>query len=200
MGKLDESIMYLSGAMEFANDNGVAWRRQFVKKAMDAGLKIYFIDPTNKPGRKHGNAEDREYQNTLRREGRFQELASYVHKYRRDDLRFCDFLDAAIVVIDPKIPSWGTANEVFVCETEHKPMFVIIEGGLSKLPNWCFDVFDLDLVFGSIEEVIEELVKLDRGEKPLDNRWVLIRQHLGELRYWDNPEVAKKVNEEAQSG
>lgn len=195
MGKLDEAIFYLSGPMEFATDNGVGWRRKFVRLAMFSGLKIYFIDPTNKPGREHGNNESRNYQTQLKKEGKFRELQSYVHKYRRDDLRFCDKLDAAIVVIDPKIPSWGTANEVFVSETEHKPMFVICEGGLEKLPNWCFDVFDLDLVFGSIEEVIEELVKLDSGEKPLDDRWVLIQQHLHMLNYWDNPEVARKILE-----
>jgi hypothetical protein len=193
MGKLDEAIMYLAGPMEYAPDNGVGWRRKFVKLAMEAGLKIYFIDPTNKPGRLYGNAEDRDVQTRMKKEGRYQELRDYVHKYRRDDLRFCDFLDAAVVVIDPKIPSWGTANEVYVSETEHKPMLVICEGGLANLPNWLFDVFDLDLVFSSIEEVIAELVKLNNGEKPLDDRWVLIRQHLSMLRYWDNPEAAALV-------
>lgn len=175
--------------MEQAPDNGVGWRRRFVKLAIQAGLKIYFIDPTAKPGRSHGNAEDREYQSRLKREGRYEELRAYVHKYRRDDLRFCDKLDAAVVVIDPKIPSWGTANEVYVSETEHKPMFVVCEGGISGLPNWCFDVFDLDLVFGTIEEVIAEMVKLNTGEKTMDDRWVLIQHHLHKLNYWDHPEV-----------
>ena len=148
MGKLDKAVAYLSGAMENVPDHGVEWRRAFIQTARLAGLHIDFIDPTNKPGGQELQiGERKDYQVQLQREGRFQELKDYVHQYRHIDLRFVDLSDLMIVVVDTKIPQWGTANEIYVAEQQHKPTFVICEGGLYNLPQWLFDGVDLSRVF-----------------------------------------------------
>jgi hypothetical protein len=183
MGKLDKAVAYLSGAMEFVPDHGVEWRRAFIKSARLAGLKIDFIDPTNKPGGQEMQiGERKDYQVQLQHSGRFQELKDYVHQYRHFDLRFVDLSDLMIVVVDPSIPQWGTANEIYVAEEQHKPTFVICECGLYKLPRWLFDVIDLNRVFETSEAVINRLVLLNSGEIELDDEWVLVRKFIEESR------------------
>jgi len=190
-GRLDGACGYLSGPMEFVADHGVEWRRKFVRLVGEAGLKIDLIDPTNKPGGidiKIG--ENKAHQETLQREGRWKELRQYVKSYRRYDLRFVDISDFLVVVVDPRVPQWGTSNEVYVAELQHKPMFFICDGGLHNLPRWLFDVIDLDNpekgkrcnVFQSVEEVVTELVSLDMGLYPMSNEWVLVRKNLEQQR------------------
>ena len=180
-GKLTGATGYLSGPMEFVADHGVEWRRKFIKLVKQANLKIDLIDPTDKPGGldiKIG--ENKAHQEQLQREGRWEELRQYVHAYRRFDLRFVDISDFLVVVVDPRVPQWGTANEVYLAEQQHKPMFFVCDGGLGNLPRWLFDV--ADSVFRSIEQVVEELVLIDSGIVPLSDKWVLIRKHLEEIR------------------
>lgn len=190
-GMLSGACAYLSGPMEFAEDHGVGWRRKFIKMAVEKGLKIDFIDPTNKPGSEEMKVgEDKDYQVRLQEEGKYLELQKYVARYRRSDLRFVDLSDFLVIVIDPKIHLCGTYNELFVGEEQHKPTFFICQGGLKKLPRWLFDVIDLDdpvkgtrcNVFESPEQVIDELVKLDSGELPLNHKWVLIRRYIEQMR------------------
>ena len=189
-GLLDGACGYLSGPMEFVADHGVEWRRKFIKLVNEAGLNIDLIDPTNKPGGEDVRiGENKETQIKLQKEGKFRELKDYVHSYRRYDLRFVDLSDFLIVVVDPRVPQWGTSDEVYTSERQHKPTFFINEGGLYKLPRWLFDVVDLGdepgkfcNVFESVEEVVQKLVELDNGTVPLNNEWVLIRKHIENSR------------------
>jgi hypothetical protein len=145
----------------------------------EAGLGIKIIDPTDKPGASpNETAESKAYQEKLQREGRFEELREFVHDYRRKDLRFVDLSDAVVVLIDREVYQCGTLNEVFEAERQHKPIITICEGGLYKLPRWLFDVVDFDLIFESVEEVVDYLTKIDQQESELDSRWVLIRRYL----------------------
>lgn len=189
-GKLGGSCCYLSGPMEFAKDNGVVWRREFINLAINADLEIDFIDPTNKPCDESDIIEDKEYQIKLQESGDYLKLRDYVKKYRRFDLRFVDLSDFLVAVIDPKIHMCGTYNEIFVAEQQHKPMFFICEGGLKTLPRWLFDVVDLNEpskgkrcnVFENLHEVINELKDIDCGEKTMSDQWVLIRKKIERLR------------------
>jgi hypothetical protein len=190
-GKLDRALCYLSGPMEYVADHGVEWRRKFVRLAKEAKLKLDFIDPTDKPGGEDIKiGENKEHQEMLQRQGRWVELRNYVHRYRRYDLRSVDFCDFIIAVIDPRVPQWGTANEIYFAEMEHKPIFFIVEGGLFKLPRWLFDVVDIDdymrgtqcNVYESVEAVIEVLTELNDGRRHMDDRWVLMRKHIERAR------------------
>ena len=196
-GRLDGACGYLSGPMEFVADHGVAWRRKFIELSRQAGLKLDLIDPTNKPGGKDIKiGENKAEQVKLQQEGRWLELQKYVHAYRRYDLRFVDLSDFLVVGVDPSIPQWGTGNEVYVAEAQHKPMLFICEGGLKTLPRWLFDVVELEHqiirnnvyetcrtnVFQSVEEVVQELQMLDSGYIPMSDKWVLVRKELERMR------------------
>ncbi len=180
-GKLSGAVGYLSGAMEAANDFGHGWRKSFQSKIKKALPEIILLDPTNKPSNlisesksigevfKTIDLNDRQQLNTFIR---------YAKRIRRDDLRMCDLSDFMIVRIDKKIPACGTFDELFTIEDQQKPIFAIVEGGLSGLPGWLFAVLNPYEVFATEEECIAHLVKLNNGEIALDDRWVLIRNHL----------------------
>lgn len=189
-GKLDYAVSYLSGPMEFVADHGVEWRRKFIQLLKEKNLKIDCIDPTNKPGGKNVRiGENKDEQIKLQKEGRWKELKDYVHSYRRYDLRFVDISDFLVVVVDPSVPQWGTSNEVYFAEMQHKPMFFICDGGLANLPRWLFDVIEINEengnrcnVFQNVEEVVQELVAIDSGEIPMSDEWVLIRKFIERQR------------------
>lgn len=187
-GKLEKATCYLSGPIEFAPDGGVQWRREFIRLTLEAGLKLYYIDPTNKPGGHNiPMMEDKSHQEKLQKEGRWQEMRDYVANYRAYDLRAVDASDFMIFLIDPTIPQWGTANEVYEAEREHKPSFFICEGGLYNLPRWLFDVVDLEEdglrcnVFETVEQVVQELVGYNDGTYPMGREWILFRKRLEEI-------------------
>lgn len=200
-GKLNGACCYLSGPMEMVADHGVAWRRKFIKLAIEKGLKIDFIDPTNKPGADEMRiGEDKGYQIQLQKNQKYIELQEYVSRYRRFDLRFVDLSDFLVAVIDPSVHMCGTYNEIFVAEQQHKPCFFICEGGLQKLPRWMFDVVDLDNpakgtrcnVFTNLEDVIEELSLINKGEIQMNHKWVLIRKYIEQLRL-QNPHLRQST-------
>lgn len=195
MGKLDGALGYLSGSMENVDDNGVGWRREIIDLINKSNLKIDLIDPTNKPGDESFKiGEEKDFQIKMQREGKFKKLQKYVSSYRRFDLRAVDYSDFLITSINLNVPQWGTGNEVTLAELQHKPNFFICEGSLFNLPRWLFDVIDkIDAdnaqdamrqcnVFNSIEEVVEELIRLDSGTKPLSDKWILIRNHIENCR------------------
>lgn len=187
MGKLDLALGYLSGPMEYVSDHGVEWRRKFIKLIYEAGLDIDLIDPTNKPGNHQKLGEDKGYQTKLKKEKRWKELSEYVAEYRRYDLRYVDYSDFIVVVVDPRVPQWGTSNEVYFAEMQHKPTFFVCEGGLENLPNWLFDLLDFENdqpinVFENIEEVVQVLKQIDSGEKELSKEWVLVRKYIEKNR------------------
>jgi hypothetical protein len=183
MGKLSKAVGYLSGAMEFVADHGIEWRRKFIRLVRESSLDIDFIDPTDKPGPDDMHiGENQQYQIQLQKMGKFNELKKYVHKYRHYDLRFVDISDFLVALIDPSIPQWGTSNEIYLSEEQHKPLFIICDGGLYNLPRWLFDVVELNQVFENIEDVVEQLIMLDNGELELDEGWILVRKHIEDNR------------------
>lgn len=197
-GKLDGACGYLSGPMEFVADHGVEWRRKFIQLLHENELKIDCIDPTNKPGGKDVKiGENKEFQANLQKSGNWESLKLYVKSYRRYDLRFVDISDFLVVVVDPRVPQWGTANEVYFAEMQHKPMFFVCDGGLKNLPRWLFDVIDLDNpdtgrtcnVFETIEDVVYELVGIDNGLIPMSDEWVLVRKFIEESRVYKQGEI-----------
>ena len=185
MDKLDKAVSYLSGAMEMVSDHGVEWRRKFIDLSVKAGLKIDYIDPTDKPGGIEVKiGENKQYQSDLKLNQKWAELREYVGAYRRYDLRFVDLSDFVIASVNPKVPQWGTANEVYEAERQHKPIFFLCDGGLANMPNWLFDLVDLPEdgkrcnVFASLESLIDELVGYNEGTFPLTKEWVLVRKHI----------------------
>lgn len=188
MGKLDNAVGYLSGAMEMVSDHGVGWRRKFIDLSKNANLNIDYIDPTNKPSNSENKiGEDKNYQNSLKKEGKWKELKEYVSQYRRLDLRYTDISDFLIAAIVPGIAQYGTSNEIYVAEEQHKPIFFYCEEGLYNFPNWLFPLIKFNdnkpiNIFQKLEDIIQKLCDLNDGKEKIGDEWVLVRKFIEENR------------------
>lgn len=190
---LEDAWVYLSGGMNYVEDEGVAWRREFIYLSHKYNLNLLCLDPTDKPLNHYGDnsvKEEKEYQKRLKETKQWKTLKNYVSLYRREDLRYVDLSDFVVVHIDPTVPQWGTADETYFAESQHKPRFFICEGGLKNLPTWLFDVIDVDdpsegtrcNVFESAKEVIQELVKYNSGELKMGDKWLLLRKNINKYK------------------
>lgn len=179
MKKLNEAIVYLSGAIDRASDLGRGWRHEFIEKT--AHLNMQIIDPCNKPASfVHEVTGDVRTVTRMREEKNWVELQEFVKKFRHEDLRFTDVSDFIVVYIDPDVPSYGTLDELFTAEDQKKPCLCIIKGGIEKLPTWLFAVFHLHEIFPSVDACVDYINKIDQGIISIDDdtRWVLFRQAL----------------------
>lgn len=182
MSKLDGSVTYLIGGIEYVKDDGVSWRQQIIDSCWDHGLKIKFIDPCNKPIKLAGEiGPEKKRLQRLKEEGKFDEVVKYIHEIRRVDLRFTDYSDFVIAYIDPSVPTCGTWDEIFLAERQKKPILCIINGGPKKAPVWLFDVVPVEEMFGNIQDLVDYLVGINVGLIETDDRWVLVRKQLDEF-------------------
>jgi hypothetical protein len=177
MGKLSEAIVYLSGPIDAAKDLGRGWRDEFISKT--SHLNMHIINPCNKPASSvHEVRGDVRTVTKMREAKDWVSLKAFVKKFRREDLRFTDASDFLVVYIDPDVSSWGTPDEVFTAEKQKKPLLCICKGGIERLPTWCFDVFNLNEIFATVDECIAHIDGIDSGAIEMDRRWVLFRKEL----------------------
>ncbi len=174
---LKNAVCYLSGPMQYAPDDGLGWRKKFIELSADIGLKI--IDPTNKPNALGNQChEEKGKVDRLKKNKSWDELTEYAKSFVRFDLRACDLADMIVAYLDPNIFTVGTIHEILVAENQQKPIFLILEGGKERASAWLFGILDHRDMFNSVEDCVNHLKKINSGQIPLDNRWVLIRDYL----------------------
>lgn len=172
---LNKTKVYLIGAMEY--ENGEGWRNH-VKSVLNP-LGITTFDPYHKPFVDF-ISEDEEARHTLKEwmdNGEFDKVAERMKAVRRDDLRLVDLSDFFIVYINPKIPSWGSAEEIYWANRLKKPVFLVVEGGKTKCPLWIMGTIPHKYIYGNLQDVLDTIKKIDSGEKSIDSeRWRLLRE------------------------
>ena len=108
------------------------------------------------------------------RDNKWEEARKYVKTFRHYDLRAIDWSDFVIVKIDINSHLCGTYDEVFLAERELKPILVIMGENQTKydIPTWLLAFINEFEIFDSEDECIDYLIKLDKKEIVLDERWV----------------------------
>ena len=181
-GVLDKSIAYLIGPIDEAKDQGIGYRRKVIKLSKKYGLKIKFLDPTNKlKGLQQEVGTEQEKIVRYKARGRWKDLSNFMKIIVRVDLRQVDFSDFVIAKVDKSIHMCGSYHEIFVADIEKKPILAIIEGGKKNAPAWLFGILDHNLMFDDEEECVKYLSKINDGDIELDDRWVLLRKQLDEI-------------------
>ncbi len=175
MGILNRTRLYTIGAMEY--EDGQGWRN-LVKTALQP-LGITIFDPYHKPFCNE-ICEDEEARKSLKDwmdSGEYEKVSERMKAVRRDDLRLVDLSDFFIVYINPKIPSWGSAEEIYWANRLKKPIFLFVEGGKSKTPLWIMGTIPHKYIYGSLEEILETIKKINDGERVIDSdRWRLLKE------------------------
>lgn len=156
MNRLAGTRGYLCGAMDFAADCGLGWRKKIQEDL--AHLDIVWLDPTNKPCKDGTEGQEEvEYGYRLMAEGRFEEAARFFKPIRHIDLRMVDICDFMVVHLDMEIHHCGTYEELFWCNRMKKPIVVWVKQGKAAASRWLFATIPHQLIFGDYGRMIEYL-------------------------------------------
>jgi len=170
--------VYLAGPIDYAEDDGVAWR-QDITPVLES-MNIMVMDPTNKMTTNTKYNEVGDEQNNLKKLkelGRWHELRSEMKPIVLVDLRMVEIADFVIAYIDPTTPMCGTWEELFVSLKQRKPTFVVAEGGKEAMPLWLFGRINPDYMFDSFEDLGLYLKGIDEGKIAEDaTRWVFFNE------------------------
>lgn len=168
--KLAGTRTYLAGPMDRVADGGAGWRDKITPSLQALGVIV--IDPRFKPidmGKE--DAEKRRIRHEEKAKGNWAAMEA-DKDIRTVDLRCVDVSDFLIARIDMSAKPFGTIEEITLANRQKKPIICFCEGGKSEAPDWLFWVIGHKFIFNSMEEVLDYLGKVARGEET-DKRWVI---------------------------
>lgn len=175
MNLLINTRCYLIGGME--NDpNGADWRIAATSRLHRMNITVF--DPYCKPfiNQIKEDNEARLQLKTWMAEGEYEKVATHMRHVRADDLRLCDISDFFVVRVNPKVASWGSAEEIYTANRMKKPMFIAIDGGKTNTPLWLMGMLPHHYFYNTVDDALDMVSKINSGEKPIDSdRWRLLR-------------------------
>lgn len=171
MNKLRGSRCYLCGAMDRVADAGTVWRMKIREDLNDLGL--LWLDPTRKPinvGLE--DDESRRRRKTNKHSGDFAAVRAEMKKIRHVDLRMVDICDFVIVNLDMDIHACGTYEEIFLANSQKKPVLIHVEQGKDVAPDWLFGTLPDEYIFSYWEELSAFVRDIADGhEEDTHDRW-----------------------------
>lgn len=148
MNRLENTRVYLAGAMDRVFDGGVVWREKITKVLKPLGVTV--LDPCKKPIDIGGETiDDRDFHNNLKQKGKYSELQKHMKVIRATDLRMVDISDFIILNVDVEIHMMGSYEEMTLANRQKKPIIVHVEQGKQNAPNWMFGMIPHQHMFGS---------------------------------------------------
>lgn len=184
-GLLFNAITYLCGSIDYSPTLGTDFRLKIKEQCRAAGLQFKFLDPTAKlKGLTKDVGEEQALIQQFKAQEDWQGLKKLMKKIVRQDLRQVDLSDFLFMYINTEIFTCGSFHELWVALMESKPVLVVFKNGKKSAPSWLFGILDPETeMFDSIEEAVSYLGKLDSGEIPLPDKWVLFRKELELLNH-----------------
>jgi len=167
---------YLVGHMEYSDGQG--WRDR-IEEEVGNKMGVTCFNPYKKPfvNQRPEDISTRKWLAENMQAGNLQIVHEHMKQVRADDLRLCDISDFFICHIIPKVASWGSAEEISTANRMKKPIFIAVEGGVQQTPLWLLGKLKPHYFYNNIEEIIDMLGKINRGEKEIDSdRWRLLRE------------------------
>lgn len=177
MNRLKNTRCYLIGCMDRVPDAGAAWRKQ-IKNHLE-NLDIMWFDPTCKPidlGAE--DDESRLIRRANKAAGWYDLVEEEMIPIRNVDLRMVSICDFLICNIDVETHACGTYNELFLANSQEKPILVHIEQGRKECPDWLLACLPHEHIFGSWGGLID-YVKHIAHDKTIDcmGRWMFFDFH-----------------------
>jgi len=176
VGRLNNTRCYLAGPIDYAQDDGVEWRRNFTKFLNRMG--VLPLDPTDKPTTQCKYNEigaEKQMIDKLVELERWDELRTMAKEIVLVDLRMVEVSDFLVAYVNTEIPMCGTWDEVFESLRQRKPTYVVVEGGKKKMPMWLRGKLNHNFCFSSFAELEAYLEGLHTGIiEPDFTRWVFL--------------------------
>ncbi len=159
-------------------NNARQWREDFSEKVQDMGIITF--SPLDHVFLNY-EVEDKNFQDQIKaalQNGDYDFAHEQMKKIRSRDLYLCDISDFLVGVLNPKLPTFGTIDEIITSKRANKPVFLVVEGGYKNLPLWLCSYFKKEWVYNSLEEVIAVLRKIDSGEIVINSKyWRLVNKN-----------------------
>lgn len=175
---------YLCGPIDRCPDDGKTWRDEISPKLKDVGVVV--LNPLNKPsiGVALEDKENREKRKKEKRKGNFAEVTRLMKEIRNIDLRMVDMSDFLIVNLDLDVYPTGTMEEIFLANSQKKPILIMCKQGISNIPDWFFGTVPHQMFFSSWDSILIYLKGVDNGDFiDYTDRW----------RFFDMEELVKGV-------
>lgn len=167
MNYLQNKRLYLSGPIELAQDIH-NWRMEPVKQLTSRfGLNIF--DPFSDP--KQQWADDLRL---AKKEKRFDVVTHIAKSFVRKDLSMVDRADILIARLPYGVPTTGTVHEIINAVNAKKPVLLMCEEGLDKIPSWYFGFIPVEVMFDSWDKLYSYLEEVDSGLHKSNDRWAFV--------------------------
>ena len=177
MNILKKTKTYLIGAMEYAD--GTKWREDMTVFLHDINVTVF--DPYKKPfiNAPKEDSETHRKLYALMQAEEYDEVAAHFKQVRAFDLSMVDRSDFIICYINPKVPTFGTVEELATAVRMRRPTFIIVEGGKKNTPLWIMGMIPHKFIYNNFDEVKNMLTNINTGVKSIDSdRWRLFKEEL----------------------
>ena len=166
MNRLNHQRVYLAGAMDRVLDRGATWRDNITPFLESLNLVVF--NPITKPTDTGMEDQDSHVIKTkLKKQHRYDELASMMKTIRSVDLRMVDISDLDILT-----HPCGTFEEIFWANRQKKPIIIHLEQGKEHTPDWLFGTIPHQMIFSTWKEIQNYLSHIDQGENiDAHHRW-----------------------------
>jgi nucleoside 2-deoxyribosyltransferase len=164
MNRLKGQRAYLCGPVDRVSDRGHGWRDNISDFLIPLGVEIF--NPLKKPnevGSEDDNVAIKKAQ--LKKEKKWEELSIMMKKIRTTDLRMVDVCDFLVVYLDLDTHPCGTYDEVFLANSQKKPILIHIKQGKENTPDWMFGVISHDFFFSDWKSLQEYLLHVNSCDK-----------------------------------
>jgi len=149
--------VYLSGAMQFADETSASWREQIKPLLLDMGWDV--LDPVEKEIKIDFNKILKEY-----RENNNAEFDVIMKKIQDQDKKMVLMSDLIILQWDVATKSYGTLNELSWAMDKGIPVYSTIIGDIQKESMWALAYLFRTKVFNDMLEIIKEMKAHDNNQ------------------------------------
>jgi len=174
---LNKTKTYLIGPMQYGD--GRSWREEISEFLKTIGVIVF--DPYKKPFINAPSEDEDTHAKMykLMNIGEYDEVSEHFKAVRSFDLSMVDRADFIICYLNPKVPTYGTVEELVTAVRMKRPVFVVIEGGKKNTPLWVMGMLPHKYIYDSFEDIKKVLININDGLKSIDSdRWRLFEQEL----------------------
>jgi hypothetical protein len=172
---LERTKVYLVGPMEYSQ--GRSWREDIEKDL--AALNILPINPYCKPFLNDLKEDEETHKNLYQKmqDRDFDSVHEHMKSVRYFDLHCVDHSTFIIAYINPDVPTYGSTDELQQAARMQRPIFLVVEGGITETPLWLMGMIKPQYIYDSFEDVMSVIKKIDSGEIALNpEKWKLFNK------------------------
>jgi len=178
MNRLKGLGCYLSGPIDYAKDNGSGWREDLSKFLESRNVKVFNPLDHHFDGAEEVDTVKKPTMEKMREEGRFSEIRDEMKDIIHWDLRALDLSSFLVVNYDIETRMAGTLEEMFLANTQTKPVLLMVGSHVKELSTWIFGRFPYDHMFSSWDQLKDYLIAIDSKDVAFSDadrkRWLFL--------------------------